>query len=101
MDVTEIQTPSYDLVRISTMDTKEHATEGFEENEVGFSKVTGHDDKNQDDAGRFIGQLGGITEFSAQEANRVRWKLDLILLPIVCIESTLLAHNFVRLTSAR
>lgn len=83
------------------MDTKKHAKEGFEENKVSFSKSTGYDDENQDDAGRFIGQLGGITEFSVQEANRVRWKLDLILLPIVCIESSLLANNFVRLTGAR
>lgn len=66
------------------MATKEVTQEHLEDHEEGFSKLgLAAGDNNQDDAGKFIGQLGGITEYSAQEANRVRWKLDLILLPMV------------------
>lgn len=50
-----------------------------------LEKVVGSIGKDQDDAGAFIAQTGGVFEYSAKEANIVRWKLDLILLPMVSI----------------
>lgn len=38
---------------------------------------------NLDDAAEFTASDGEIFEYSAKEANIVRWKLDLILLPMV------------------
>ena len=58
-----------------------------EHDDLAFSKLGTDDDvnKDQDDAGKFIAQVGGAFEYTAKEANIVRWKLDLILLPMVCL----------------
>lgn len=39
--------------------------------------------KEGDNVGTSVLGLDGETQFTEQEANRIRWKLDLILLPIV------------------
>ncbi|ATY63955.1 Major facilitator superfamily general substrate transporter [Cordyceps militaris] len=74
--------------------------ENTEHHEEGLAKGFDYSDKNQDDASRFIGQLGGITAYSAQEANRVRWKLDLILLPMMTMTYLLSFMDKVALSQA-
>lgn len=56
-----------------------------ERDELALSKLDTENTINldRDDAGRFISHAGGAFEYSAKEANVVRWKLDLILLPMV------------------
>lgn len=39
--------------------------------------------KEGEHVGALVLGLDGETQFTEQEANRIRWKLDLILLPIV------------------
>ncbi|XWW92704.1 hypothetical protein V2A60_000629 [Cordyceps javanica] len=82
------------------MAVKDQPAHHAEHHEVDFVKGLDYSDQNQDDASKFIGQLGGITEYSAQEANRVRWKLDLILLPMMTITYLLSFMDKVALSQA-
>lgn len=46
----------------------------------------GPPDQNQDDSMQIFASSGEMFEYSAKEERMVRWKLDLILLPMVCLK---------------
>lgn len=50
-----------------------------------FTKAQLVDERDQDDTAKFIESDGDVFEYSQKEAAIVRWKLDLILLPMVFV----------------